>query len=210
MNSTSLDQCNGPRQPIDSDDQNLSEPTFTYSGNFTGERVWGYLDVPTSEESLPVLDHIEKSKTETTRLRSPRIPAVYYPKVERVAMSSSLASSTQKWVGTVLEIKANSFLARLTDLSQEQLVEEHAEIDISEVVDDDRELVREGAVFYWYLGYLSLVLGQRINASIIRFRRLPVWTEQELEVARQRAAQVQEEIGWIWNGDSQTDSTSTR
>ena len=98
----------------------------------------------------------------------------------------------QRWEGTVTKVSEDSFVARLSDLSQENL-EEEAEIPIEEIPEADLGLVERGAVFYWCIGYIDRVGGQRIRASMIRFRRLPSWTRpaiQKVKVEAQRLRQV--------------------
>ena len=60
---------------------------------------------------------------------------------------------------------------------------------------EDLDLLEPGAVFYWNIGYRDRPSG-RERISTIRFRRLPVWTADELKVADQEAARVREKIGW--------------
>ena len=98
----------------------------------------------------------------------------------------------QRWEGTVTKVSEDSFVARLSDLSQENL-EEEAEIPIEEIPEADLRLVEPGAVFYWCIGYIDRVGGQRIRASMIRFRRLPSWTRpaiQKVKVEAQRLRQI--------------------
>jgi hypothetical protein len=92
----------------------------------------------------------------------------------------------QTWRGEVLSVGEDSFIARLEDLHG-VIPDEEAEILLEEIVSDDRDLVREGAIFYWAVGYLEKVRGQRLRASLIRFRRLPRMTHQDWLQARNLA-----------------------
>ena len=105
------------------------------------------------------------------------------------------AVSLQKWEGTVFEVKKDVFKARLHDLTTEN-PEEEAEFSIDEISDDDRELLKPGAVFYWSIGYLTTGTGQRIRTSIIKFRRLPAWTEREIRTAKAQATEIRRILGW--------------
>jgi hypothetical protein len=87
----------------------------------------------------------------------------------------------RKWEGYVLEIHEDSFSARLVPLKGDD-EELEAEIYIEELSEQDRELLQPGAVFYWSIGYHDRPSG-RERSSIIRFRRLPVWSRRELEAA---------------------------
>jgi len=102
--------------------------------------------------------------------------------------------SLQAWEGTVEQIGETTFTARLFDRERPG-EEETAEFELSDVNDYDRSLVALGAVFYWDVGYLITPSGNR-RASEIRFRRLPAWTREELEAARQEAAEFRELVGW--------------
>ncbi|MER8013329.1 hypothetical protein [Streptomyces griseoluteus] len=78
----------------------------------------------------------------------------------------------ESWEGVVEEVFSTYFLAQLASQTMPE-VHEWAEIRIEEVSPADLELLREGAIFYWSIGYRDLPSGQRVRASIIRFRRLP-------------------------------------
>jgi hypothetical protein len=103
--------------------------------------------------------------------------------------------SIQSWEGTVMRVLGESFVARLVDRSG-NTHDEEAEFPLSEVSDDDRELIQEGAVFYWNIGYMIKPSRQKIRASIIRLRRLPAWTKAELDSARRAAEKLVDVIGW--------------
>ena len=103
--------------------------------------------------------------------------------------------SLQKWEGTVIEVMKDSFIARLQDLTQEG-PDEEAEFSIEEVSEDDKHLVEPGAIFYWNIGYHDSRSGQRRRSSIIRFRRLPAWTKEDIETAKREAKFTRKSIGW--------------
>jgi hypothetical protein len=99
-----------------------------------------------------------------------------------------------QWEGVVLSTGDDSFVARLSDLSGKH-PEEEAEFDIQDVSDADHALLGAGASFYWILGYHTRPNGQRVRESVLRFRRLPMWTSQEIEAARKWAADVVGTLG---------------
>lgn len=103
--------------------------------------------------------------------------------------------SLQKWEGVVLAIEQDSFLARLLDLSQ-GTSEEEGEFSIDDVSEEDRLLLKPGAIFYWNIGYHDSRTGQRRKVSEIRFRRLPAWTAREIEAAEREARRLRALIGW--------------
>lgn len=103
--------------------------------------------------------------------------------------------SLQKWVGTVIEVGEHSFFAQLVDLTGGGNDEE-AEFPLEEVSKDDLDLITRGAIFYWNIGYHDKVSGQRIRSSLIRFRRLPIWSKEEINKARDEAERIRESLGW--------------
>lgn len=94
----------------------------------------------------------------------------------------------QKWEGYVTEVRGVTFRARLQGLRGEESDQE-AEIFMEEVSPEDRDLIEAGAVFYWTIGYLDRPSG-RLRVSHIRFRRLPVWSERELDAAKEAASHL--------------------
>lgn len=101
----------------------------------------------------------------------------------------------QKWEGTVVEVLDEGFFARLVDLTSAG-VDEEAEFPLEEISTADRSLIAPGAVFYWNIGYFDSLSGQRTRASVIRFRRLPVWRAEELERAKQKTQSIRDELDW--------------
>jgi hypothetical protein len=101
----------------------------------------------------------------------------------------------QKWEGIVLQVLKESFFARLVDLTSNGMDEE-AEFPLEEVSAADWSLVEPGAVFYWNIGYIDSLSGQRTRASVIRFRRLPMWRAEELERAKQKVQYISNELDW--------------
>lgn len=101
----------------------------------------------------------------------------------------------QSYEGVVLSVGNDSFWARLVDRSTSGTEDEEAEFPIEEVSEPDRRLVRPGAIFYWYIGYNDSMSGQRTRQSVLRFRRLPAYTAEELTKARAAAKTLLDELG---------------
>jgi hypothetical protein len=101
----------------------------------------------------------------------------------------------QKWEGYVTEVGRDTFWARLSMVVGEG-VDQDAEIYIEEVDLEDRALIQPGAVFYWTIGYLDRPSGRQ-RSSVLRFRRLPVWTGRDLIKARSKALKFKQ----IFNGE---------
>ena len=101
----------------------------------------------------------------------------------------------QAWEGVVTAVAENSFAVRLIDLMSD-MPEEEADVSLDEVSDDERQLVKVGAVFLLHVGYATSEGGQRSRTAILRFRRLPVWTDSELATAGQVAQEQAQTIRW--------------
>lgn len=125
-------------------------------------------------------------------------PLVPRPESRRpTRMNPPAARSTEhfraiaKWEGQVVEVHEDddSFLAKLSPLlvGPNEIDEEvEAEILLDEVTEDDLGLVQTGAGFYWTIGYLHRPTGH-ISASVLRFKRLPGWSGEELNEAKEKA-----------------------
>jgi hypothetical protein len=100
----------------------------------------------------------------------------------------------QKWVGIVTKVKSESFSARLVDetSNQSDIV---ADLLMEDVDSEDKSLLQVGAIFYLSIGYLNRTSG-RIRASLMRFKREPEWSHDELVKAQQKAELLSKEIGW--------------
>jgi len=138
---------------------------------------------PANQEEQPTLENLRE------RLASSVV------KVSQTLPVQDRFILLQKWEGTITTITKDSFFGRLADLSAAG-PDEEAEFPLEEVPVSDRKLIVPGAVFYWCIGYLDTVSGQRIRASAIRFRRLPAWSEEELRKAHSQAQETRELLGW--------------
>jgi hypothetical protein len=128
------------------------------------------------------------SEAEEADRRVPVVQEPSFPTQDRFV-------ALQKWEGQVVEVGANSFTAKLTDLTKPN-PNELAEFDLDEVSASDRHLVIPGGVFYWSVGYRDRVSGQRSRESVMRFRRLPRWSPSDRAEADRRAAHWSKALGW--------------
>lgn len=103
----------------------------------------------------------------------------------------------QEWEGYVVFVEQERFQARLLDLTEGAKSEqEQAVFHVDDVSDDDRPLLKPGAIFRWSLGYERSVSGSRRKVSSIVFRRLPIWTEKEIAESRRQAEDLLRSINW--------------
>lgn len=107
----------------------------------------------------------------------------------------SFFTSLQAWEGFVTQVMDNAFLARLIDLAHTG-ADEEAEFPIDEISEEDKALITPGAIFYWDIGYHTSYSGQRTRKSLIRFRRLPAWTQKEIDAAQREAERIGKALGW--------------
>lgn len=92
----------------------------------------------------------------------------------------------QQFECTVLEVAEREFSATLKDVTDRTRADEVATFDVAEVSEGDLGLLREGAIFYWSIGY-AIEYGQKRREYQIRFRRLPAWTAAEVALVKERA-----------------------
>lgn len=84
-----------------------------------------------------------------------------------------------QWLGEVERIEADRFEATLRDRNVLGLVE-RATFYRSDVALLDRARLQIGAQFYWTVGFMENVIGERTAASRLRFRRMPVATPERI------------------------------
>ncbi len=115
---------------------------------------------------------------------SPRVPTSVRTEFDGAA---PIFKILEEWTGTVTNVDKSSgtFSARL--ISSTQTRDEIGDFLIGEVSDDDHELIAEGAIFYWSVGYETARSRQRSTVSTIRFRRLHFWKRPQMEQALERA-----------------------
>lgn len=99
----------------------------------------------------------------------------------------------QKWEGVVEQFDGNIIQVKLTDLTSGG-TDEEAELEIQDVSKDDRKLVKEGAMFYWSIGYDMQLDGQIKKSSFIKFKRLPRIDPIEFNSIHDRAKELEDKI----------------
>jgi hypothetical protein len=97
----------------------------------------------------------------------------------------------QLWVGVVQEISDNGGLVvTLVDQTDHHYPDEEVTISLADVPEQDRPLLMPGAVLYWSISYREDQGQPRERVSRIRVRRLPAWSEGDLERCRANAQQI--------------------
>jgi hypothetical protein len=98
----------------------------------------------------------------------------------------------QSWEGRVVEILEDEFSAILEDETNPELNEEIVTLDKNVISPNDLKLLKEGAVFYWTIGYCDPIGRGRLTFSEIRFRRLINWSKDSVKQALKRGAELAE------------------
>lgn len=114
-------------------------------------------------------------------------PVKLFPDKPRARSAEASFYPLQEWEGYVVSITDDTFTARLVDLTANDRMEEEADFPITELSAADQGELRPGAIFRWAIGYRRTRGGNKERLSRIVLRRLPAWTESELERIRQEA-----------------------
>lgn len=100
----------------------------------------------------------------------------------------------KKYEGVVISRGERSFTARLFVSPGDCPVLE-AQFDLEEISEEDRDRAIEGAALVWTIGY-GYEGGTRKRESVLYLRRLPPWTEKEIEQGKRSASELIRGIQW--------------
>jgi hypothetical protein len=103
-------------------------------------------------------------------------------------------SKSQNWIGHVIELNDDFFTAKLEDLNNGG-TNELAEFDIEDVSFGDRGLLKQGAVFYWSVGFAN-ENGQHKKESFIRFKRAVKYEEVDFDNLMDEADDIYNDLNW--------------
>lgn len=131
--------------------------------------------------------------------------------MRRVVFSKSAALVTEKkeelkkeiddkfvqWIGRVLEINGDSFIARIDPIRQ-QSNSKIAKFNVNKVKVLNGDQMEEGATFYWTVGLFRNDKGTYRKRSEVRFR-LPITPNKQAvdELALIKAQELFDGIGWL-------------
>ncbi len=102
----------------------------------------------------------------------------------------------QEWEGYVQSVGDNEFTASLFDITNKRNIEdEEADFFIDDLNEDDKSVLKPGAVFRWLIGY-RWIGGTKERISKIVFRRLPQWTDSDLQAVQEKAKHISSTIKW--------------
>lgn len=106
------------------------------------------------------------------------------------------------WRGFIeqIDLDAQMILGRISDISSlgDDVLEEHVTFSFKDISTDDLELVKEGAIFYYSVGY-AVNRGQRMKQQVIRFKRSTAHSiafEREMKEIEAKAVDLVSKILW--------------
>jgi hypothetical protein len=153
-----------------------------------------YIIAREMEINLEEGSETERSDTTTLRTTEPQGRRVFF--IREAFNPQHNFKVLQRWEGTISEVLQDECVAQIRDLTVPGNPVEEISFSLEELPESDGHLVQPGAVFYWSIGYDDRIDGQRNRRSTIRFRRLPVWTDKELEAAQRKAEAIRRDLGW--------------
>jgi len=109
--------------------------------------------------------------------------------------SKNYSRKTQTWLGYVIDIDEEKFIAKLEDLNNPGGTHEIIEFSLDEVSPGDKDLLNRGSIFYWSVGSL-MNNGQFKKESILRFKRVAQWSEEEYDKATDLADMLYKSFTW--------------
>jgi hypothetical protein len=112
----------------------------------------------------------------------------------KMALSQDSFALLEKWDGIVIGVDEDTFAARLYRAGEAGRTMQ-AVFSKSELSSEERGQIADGAAFVWTIGYRNIG-STRHRDSVIYFRRLPTWEDQEVDSGKRRGAELTDSIGW--------------
>lgn len=165
--------------------------------NFLSEEIGNYSDKNTpftyavNEKINKYL--LEEKVVDSTFLTSEKeIKLPPYRIEHSVNHYKDYTKNLQSWIGYVTEVNEKTFKAELIDMTNGG-TKEVADFEVLDVSPQDRHLISNGATFYWNIGQ-KMRSGQATNESIIRFQRVVLFNEDDINEAADSAADLFENL----------------
>lgn len=117
-----------------------------------------------------------------------------FKKIDKLeSISNDYITSSQNWIGHIIEIFNDEFSAKLID-KKNPTTYEIATFNFKDVSEGDRNLLKKGALFYWSIGYAT-TKGQISKQSLLRFKRsvIPV---DEFDSIMDKADDLNQNLIW--------------
>jgi hypothetical protein len=148
-------------------------------------------EVEKKSEPIKDIKSLKKSPEPIKYADFDKIKAIFKPAIR----SSITDSDVIRWKGYITEIENDTFFANLEDLSDKNSYEV-GEFKVNDIPNEDKDLFRLGAVFYLSVGYIKDRTGQVKKQKLLRFQRLPKWSEEEEDMNMDKARELFETITW--------------
>lgn len=156
----------------------------------------GYLSVSASTEERPMGVSGRQSRVEGTQdMQLPLRRLTAQARTPALHPSDALSTHLQgmdKWQGRVVEVDHEMFSAELTSATDGPSLLADFEVDV--VPQADLELLAVGAVFYLTVRTVGESGRRRTRTSSLRFQRLGLWTQEEVEAIRRNAKEDAREL----------------
>jgi hypothetical protein len=110
--------------------------------------------------------------------------------VPRSAQVPRRVQLLQQWEGVIRRIDSDSFEAEIYDLTEPSKPSEFVELPLTEISEADRNLFMAANVFYWSIGYETRTGGQIVRISEIRLKRMPRWTQKDIQSATAKGQEL--------------------
>ncbi len=141
------------------------------------------------EDTVSIDDQDAKSSAVIEEKVKKELPRLITPSPQEQNLVEDVR---QIFAGFVTNIGDYGITARVSDITDPSRPDEEIVFDINEIDERELSLVELGAQFYWHIGYKQGHKISRQRFSVIRFRRLPRWTKDELESSKQIAKEYAE------------------
>ena len=136
---------------------------------------------PASPVAVPGLDDALLNRSVIDTLKATRVVH---------AIDEVRAAPIEVWEGEVKSVDYDAQMMYVYLRSKFTQAPDHSgEIALEWITDQDKDLVRPGAVFYWTL-YKETRRGSIRNSQELRFRRLPSWSKNQLQRIEAEASKL--------------------
>lgn len=175
-------------------DSTLQNNKYSFFDNYTNDILPTlYEDLVLEELQQPIKERVSLLSTFETR-DCDRSEKIELPLIKSSKSNLNYICNSLNWIGTVIEIKDETFTAVLIN-TDENTTHEIAEFERKEISNCDLHLLKVGAVFYWSIGYANYY-GQIMKQSFIRFKRSINLSNNEFESIMDEVDKLKEGIMW--------------
>lgn len=152
------------------------------------EPVWDETTADASKSSA------DPSETATDRIVPKRISEPIRKDSLSPKQTRRRVKLLQQWECVVVRVYDDIVECELHDLTNESQPVEIAEVYLEEFNVFDRDLLQEGAVFYWSIGHETSEVGQVRRYSELRVRRMPALSKLRKQDIAIRAERLSEQL----------------